>query len=182
MDRACGSCLSEAGVEKSLACMFYKHNPEQHSACMHTKFRNISALGQHIRTFHGPEYPLAMSLPSIPKNHQQTPNEKWLWVWYRLFPGHTPPNCPYQHLKEDMGAYVLHQFFGELSRLYMENINVGHLIQSLMQHICSSPKPLSKWQFMDLLRGTVCFSDVEFARLVAQDIASDLEGSDHGSY
>lgn len=144
--KACNSCLSDAAVlEKPLACVFYKYNPEQYSSCMQKSFRDIGALGQHLkREHHG-------KLPTIPKVHQKSPNWKWYWIWGKLFGRYPPPKCPYLHPKQDMKAHIIHQFFRDLGGFHTASVDVGRKVQTLTQHISSSQEPLSDSQFMDTL-------------------------------
>lgn len=144
---ACNSCLLDSAVlEKPLACVFYKYNPEEYSSCMQKSFKDIGHLGQHLKKAHRGK------IPPIPKAHQKNSNWKWYWVWRRLFDRHPPPRCPYTHPDQDMKAHTLHQFFRDLSTAQKAGVDVGCVVQSIVQGLSSSPEPFSDGQFMDTLR------------------------------
>ncbi|KAI0111876.1 hypothetical protein F4814DRAFT_369774 [Daldinia grandis] len=52
--RACELCSSIASNDenRSLACLFYKRDPARHASCIKKKFKNISALRQHLDNDH----------------------------------------------------------------------------------------------------------------------------------
>ncbi|KAI1764202.1 hypothetical protein GGR53DRAFT_331113 [Hypoxylon sp. FL1150] len=144
---ACNSCLSDSTVlEKPLACVFYKYNPEQYSSCMQKRFKDIGHLAQHLKKHHRGK------IPRIPKAHQKNSNWKWYWVWNKLFERHPPPKCPYAHPDQDMKAHNLHQFFRGLREPLNAGVNIGSVIQSIVRGLSSSPEPSSYGQFMDTLR------------------------------
>ncbi|KAI1100204.1 hypothetical protein F4804DRAFT_54980 [Jackrogersella minutella] len=132
IDRACKFCAlsTKPTTARTLACLFYKHNPSLYERCFHKEFKNISALRQHLDKDHklgthhcsscwisfNDEMSLTAhkdscqptggipvdKLPPIYKAHDN-PGKKWYWTFRQLF-GHTatPPKCPYPHPRQDL--------------------------------------------------------------------------------
>ncbi|KAI1806122.1 hypothetical protein F4811DRAFT_511882 [Daldinia bambusicola] len=109
--RACESCSSTTSIDENrpLACLFYKRDPARYASCIKKKFKNISALRQHLDNdhrlgvyhckscwdsfadqesldAHAPCEPTNGSsvdqLPPIPKARGPNPNAKFNNKWY----------------------------------------------------------------------------------------------------
>ncbi|KAI1130714.1 hypothetical protein F5Y10DRAFT_288823 [Nemania abortiva] len=83
---------------QQLACLFSKHDPEQHMDCVPKKFDCISRLGQHLKQRH------RLDLDHSPKfSRMRVPaDRKWYWAWKEIFgEAVNPPECPFYHPLED---------------------------------------------------------------------------------
>lgn len=134
--RACESCRSTANLDgRPLACVFYKHDPNEYFKCSLKEFKTIGHMRQHLdkhhklakyyckrcwASFHDegslkthtgcqPMGGIPVNdLAPISKARGINPNSKWYWTYQRLFGENSSlPQCPYPHPKQDLRDHTL---------------------------------------------------------------------------